>query len=122
MPAKVRGQSPAKKIIVLLIHSGGFAHYVSKGERSRKKICEGLITLTLVLGLAIISFPQPRRKRGVVFTGGGANMGAVVNRNRKPQSSDLYAKSKSRKRVPGRGFLGTTYGGNGQSNLRKRIK
>lgn len=96
------------------------------------KICAAIVALTLVSGLSISTFAQKQRKRGAVFIGGGANTGAVVNRNRsRPaqprvivQSSDLYAKSKSksRTRVRGGNLLGTTYGGDGPEKLRKGVK
>jgi hypothetical protein len=96
------------------------------------KICAAIVTLTLVSGLSISTFAQKQRKRGAVFIGGGANTGAVVNRNRarpaRPhalvQSSDLYAKSKSksRTRVRGSRLIGTTYGGDGPETLRKGVK
>lgn len=96
------------------------------------KICAAIVALTLVSGLSINSFAQKQPKRSAVFIGGGASTGAVVNRNRvrsaQPrvlvQSSDLYAKSrsKSRTRVRGRKLIGTTYGGDGPETFRKGVK
>ena len=96
------------------------------------KICAAIVALTLVSGLSISAFAEKQRKRGAVFIGGGPKTGAVVNRNRaRPaqprvifQSSDLYAKSKSKSRTPVRSgnLLGTTYGGDGPEKLRKSVK
>jgi len=78
-------------------------------ERTMNKICAAIITLTLVTGLSISSFAQKRRRQNAVFIGGGAATGAVINRNRV-----------SGKGAKGRKLIGTTYGGDGQSTVRKR--
>lgn len=96
------------------------------------KICAAIVALTLVSGLSISAFAEKQRKRGAVFIGGGAKTGAVVNRNRsRPaqprvivESSDLYAKSrsKSRTRLRSGNLLGTTYGGDGSEKFRRGVK
>jgi len=79
------------------------------------KICAVIITLTLVAGLSMSSFAQKRRRQNAVFIGGGAASGAAINQNRR-------ASSNSRTGVKGRKLLGTTYGGDGETKLRKRVK
>lgn len=79
------------------------------------KICAVIITLALVAGLSMSSFAQKRRRQNAVFIGGGAATGAVVNQNSR-------ARSNSRTRVKGRKIIGTTYGGDGETILRKRVK
>jgi hypothetical protein len=79
------------------------------------KICAAIITLTLVAGLSMSSFAQKRRRQNAVFIGGGAASGAVINQN-------VRSRSNSRKVVKGRKIIGTTYGGDGETNLRKRVR
>jgi len=80
-----------------------------------KKLCAAILAMTLMSGLSISSFAQKRRKQNAVFIGGGAATGAVVNRNR-------VSRSNSGKHVKGRTLIGTTYGGDGETKLRKRVK